>query len=179
MADILITGGTIVTMDPNRRVIDDGAIALEADRIVAVGPRKEVESNHKSDRVIDAAKNVILPGLIDGHGHAGHALVKTIGHGPTGMWGDIVDYVYAEGTDEEFWYADALLSSVDRLKNGTTCGVTYFGGGTMIMRTNKPVYADKHCDAVTQVGIREFIAVGPSNPPYPSCLLYTSPSPRD
>tara|TARA_Y100000590_G_scaffold273556_1_gene307158 strand:+ start:7790 stop:9232 length:1443 start_codon:yes stop_codon:yes gene_type:complete len=167
MADILITGGTIVTMDPNRRVIDDGAIALEADRIVAVGSREEVESNHKSDRVIDAAKNVILPGLIDGHGHAGHALVKTIGHGPTGMWGDIVDYVYAEGTDEEFWYADALLSSVDRLKNGTTCGVTYFGGGTMIMRTNKPVYADKHCDAVTQVGIREFIAVGPSNPPYP------------
>ena len=66
MADILITGGTIITMDPNRRVIDDGAIALEADRIVAVGPREEVESNYKSDRVIDAAKNVILPGLIDG-----------------------------------------------------------------------------------------------------------------
>ena len=41
MADTLITGGTIVTMDPNRRVIDDGAIALEADRIVAVGPRKD------------------------------------------------------------------------------------------------------------------------------------------
>ena len=37
MADILITGGIVVTMDPTRRVIDDGAVAIKADRIVAVG----------------------------------------------------------------------------------------------------------------------------------------------
>ena len=38
MADILIHNGTVVTMDPQRRVIDDGAVVIANDRIVAVGP---------------------------------------------------------------------------------------------------------------------------------------------
>ena len=37
MADIIITNGIVVTMDPQRRVIEDGAVAIEKDRIVAVG----------------------------------------------------------------------------------------------------------------------------------------------
>ena len=38
----------------------------------------------------------------------------------------------------------------------------------MVMRADDPVYADRHCEAVGQIlGIREFLAVGPSNPPYP------------
>ena len=167
MADILITVGAVITMDPQRRVIGDGAVAIEADRIVAVGPRQEVEDAHSAGRVIQAQRKVIMPGLIDGHAHAGHALVKTIGHGAGATWSSTVDYIYAEGTDEEFWHAEALLASLDRLKNGTTCGVTYFGGGTMVMRVDEPVYADRHCEAVQQLGIREFLAVGPSNPPYP------------
>ena len=167
MADILITGGAVITMDPQRRVIEDGAVAIEADRIVAVGPRQEVEDAHSAGRVIQAQRKVIMPGLIDGHAHAGHALVKTIGHGAGATWSSTVDYIYAEGTDEEFWHAEALLASLDRLKNGTTCGVTYFGGGTMVMRVDEPVYATRHCEAVQQLGIREFLAVGPSNPPYP------------
>ena len=137
MADILITGGTVITMDPQRRVIEDGAVAIEADRIVAVGSRQEVEDAHSADRVIHAQRKVIMPGLIDAHGHAGHALVKTMGHGPGAMWSNTADYIYAEGTDEEFWHAEALLASLDRLKNGTTCGVTYFGGGTMVMRVDE------------------------------------------
>ena len=52
MADILITGGAVITMDPQRRVIEDGAVAIEADRIVAVGPRQEVENAHSAGRVI-------------------------------------------------------------------------------------------------------------------------------
>jgi 5-methylthioadenosine/S-adenosylhomocysteine deaminase len=39
LADILITNGIVVTMDPERRVIEDGAVAIEKDRIVAVGTR--------------------------------------------------------------------------------------------------------------------------------------------
>ena len=128
-------------MDPQRRVIGDGAVAIEADRIVAVGPRQEVEDAHSADRVIHAQRKVIMPGLIDAHGHAGHALVKTMGHGAGAMWSNTADYIYAEGTDEEFWHAEALLASLDRLKNGTTCGVTYFGGGTMVMRVDDSVYA--------------------------------------
>jgi hypothetical protein len=42
--DLLVLGGTIVTMDQTRRVIDDGGIAVSKGRIVAIGPRAEIES---------------------------------------------------------------------------------------------------------------------------------------
>ena len=114
MADILITGATIITMDPSRRVIEDGAIAIEGDRIAAVGPRAEIESQHPaptSNRC--TAKMVCLPGLIDVHGHAGHALVKTMDHDSFGRWRETVELIYAEGTDEEFWYAEASLAALE------------------------------------------------------------------
>ena len=44
MADILISGGLVGTQDAERRVFADGAVAIEGNRIVAVGPRKEVEA---------------------------------------------------------------------------------------------------------------------------------------
>ena len=42
MADIIITNGIVVTMDPQRRVIENGAVAIEKDRIVAVGTTDEI-----------------------------------------------------------------------------------------------------------------------------------------
>ena len=45
MADILITGGVVITMDPERRVIEDGAVAIDGSRIVAVGPSAEVRAS--------------------------------------------------------------------------------------------------------------------------------------
>ena len=167
MADILITGGTIITMDPERRVIDDGAVAVEGDRIVAVGTRTEVEAQYSAARTIDAQRKVVMPGLIDAHGHAGHGLAKTLGGGYSSVWAQTTDRIYAEGTTEEFWYAEALLTSLERLKFGVTCGLTFLGGGTMVMRSDDSASGDRHCEAVESIGIREFFVVGPSNPPYP------------
>ena len=98
MADVLITGGTIITMDPLRSVIADGAVAIEADRIIAVGSSEEVVKSHSATTVIDARQKVVLPGLIDTHGHAGHGLVKTLGGGYSNVWARSADKIYAEFT---------------------------------------------------------------------------------
>ena len=149
MADMLITGATVITMDPERRVIEDGAIAIDGDRIAAVGSRAEIEAAHSAPSVIDARRMVCLPGLVDVHGHAGHALVKTMDHDSFTRWRETVELIYAEGVDEEFWYAEASLAALERLKFGTTTGLSYFGGGRMLIRTDDPVYADRHCEAVS------------------------------
>ena len=167
MSDLFISGGYVVTMDPQRRVIEDGAVAVKGALIEEVGPRTEIESRHKDKQLIKAEGKVVLPGLIDGHGHAGHSLVKTLGAGRTGAWAETVDKIYAESTDEQFWYADALLTSLERIKFGVTTGVSFFGGGTMVVRSDEPLYGDIHCGAIKEMGVREFLAVGPSNPPYP------------
>ena len=46
--DLLVLGGTIVTMDQTRRIIDDGGIAVSKGRIVAIGPRAEIEGRYSS-----------------------------------------------------------------------------------------------------------------------------------
>jgi 5-methylthioadenosine/S-adenosylhomocysteine deaminase len=165
--DLMIINGTLITMDGERRVIEDGALAITGDRIVDVGITRDLQSKYQPKRTINAKNKVVMPGLVDGHGHSGHTLVKTMGMGRPQGWWEACERIYAEGSDEEFWRADALLAALERLKFGVTCGITYFGGGDSVMRTDDPKYGDLHLAAVEKVGIREFLAVGPRRPPFP------------
>ena len=167
MADILITHGNLITMNPKREVIEKGAIAIQGNRIIDIGNTADLTAKHRAPKVIDASRMVVMPGLIDGHAHAGHGLVKTMCGEDWGTWGKTVESIYSEGTTEEFWYAEALLSALERLKCGTTCGITLLGGGPTMMRTDDPIFGDRHCEAVTQVGTRSFVAVGSCRPPFP------------
>jgi 5-methylthioadenosine/S-adenosylhomocysteine deaminase len=165
--DILIAGGTVITVDPQRRVIDDGAVAIVGDRIVDVGRTADVSARYAAKRTIDARRKAVLPGLIDCHAHAGHGLLKTIGGGDADAWMDACRVVYTVGSDEHFWYAEARLAALERIRCGTTTGVCLFGGGDSIMRVDDPAYAERHCAAIAEAGTRSFLAVGPSRPPGP------------
>jgi len=165
--DILISGGTVITVDPQRRVIDDGAVAIRGNRIVDVGPTADVSPRYTPKRTIDARRKAVLPGLIDCHAHAGHGLLKTIGGGDADAWMDACRVVYTVGSDEHFWYAEARLAALERIRCGTTTGVCLFGGGDSIMRVDDPAYAERHCSAIAEAGTRSFLAVGPSRPPAP------------
>ncbi len=167
MIDLLITHGVVITMNPSRQVIEDGAVAIQGDRIVAVGASEELSAQYSARRTIDAYRHVVMPGLIDSHGHAGHSLVKTMGAGDSGRWYEACEAIYTTGSTTAFWYADAQLAAIERLKSGTTCGVSFLGGADNTLRTDHPEFADQHCRAVEQVGIRAFLAVGPGRPPFP------------
>jgi 5-methylthioadenosine/S-adenosylhomocysteine deaminase len=172
MADVLIANGTVITMDKDRRVLDGGAVAIEGARIVAVGDTETLRQTHRAARVIDATRKAVMPGLIDGHAHAGHGLVKTLGGGRGDLWYKACERIYTVGSTAEFWRAEALLSAVERLKCGTTCGVSYLGGGDDIMRTDDPIYGEGHCQAVQAVGIRSFLGVGVCRPPFPRTFAH-------
>ncbi|MFZ4285101.1 amidohydrolase family protein [Variovorax sp. HJSM1_2] len=167
MIDLLITHGTVITVDGARRVIEDGAVAVQGDRIVAVGDTAELQARYRATKTLNAFRKAVLPGLIDGHAHAGHGLLKTMGGGDSGAWMDACQSIYTVGSDEEFWYAEAKLAALERLKCGTTTGVCLFGGGDSIMRVDDPRYATRHCDAISETGTRSVLAVGPSRPPAP------------
>ena len=127
MVDTLITRGTVITMDPERRVIKDGAVAVENTRILAVGKSRELESSYAAGRVIDASGKIVMPGLFDGHSHAGHGLIKSLGiH--SDLWYQACEEVYARGSTETFWEADALLTALERLRFGVTSSITFMGG---------------------------------------------------
>ncbi len=171
MAETLITGTTVITMDPQRRVLENAAIAVVDGRIAAVGPSDAIAAQYPAARRIDGRRKLVMPGLIDGHAHAGHALVKTVGSGQTDAWFKAVQKIYSVGSDEEFWRAEAMLAAVERLKCGTTTGISLMGGGHDVHRTDDPIFGDLHCQATEKVGIRTFLAVGPNRGPFP--LKYT------
>jgi 5-methylthioadenosine/S-adenosylhomocysteine deaminase len=167
MADIIITNGIVVTMDPQRRVIENGAVAIERDRIVAVGTTEEVLAAHQTATMIDASRKIVMPGLIDGHAHAGHGLIKTMGGGDSDAWYKACHEAYTVASTPEFWRAEARLAALERLRFGVTTGVSLLGGGDTILRTDEPIYGDAHCEGVREVGTRSVVAVGPTRPPHP------------
>ncbi|WP_226893605.1 amidohydrolase family protein [Nisaea sediminum] len=164
MQNFLIEGGTVVTMDGERRVIDRGAVHVQNGRIAAVG-----ESGMRADGAerINATGMLVLPGLIDAHAHAGHALVKTLASDDGQGWFDACRHLYTRGSDAEFWRADAALFALERIRAGVTTGVSMLGGGDSISRTDDPRHADAHCGAIGEAGTRAVVAVGCNRPPFP------------
>jgi cytosine/adenosine deaminase-related metal-dependent hydrolase len=165
MHDILITGGLVVTMNIERQVIENGAVAITGNRITAVGHAGTVAGQAKT--TIDAQGKAVLPGLIDGHAHAGHGLIKTMGGGDSNAWSRACEIVYTVGSTPDFWRAEAALAALERLSFGVTCGVSLLGGGDSIMRSDDPAHGVGHAEGVAQVGIRAIMAVGPTRPPHP------------
>jgi len=76
MTDLIVTGGRVVTQNPDREVIEDGAVAVEDDEIIAVGPTDSVESDYDADRIVDASGKVVMPGLVNPHTHVSDILLR-------------------------------------------------------------------------------------------------------
>lgn len=78
--DTLLRCGTLVTMDPGRRIIEDAAVAIRDGVIVDVGPAQSViDGNPQATNTIDASDKVVIPGLINSHTHACMLFQRTIG----------------------------------------------------------------------------------------------------
>ena len=168
MIDILIRHATVVTVDSKRRVLEDGAIAIKADRIVAVGADSAVCAVHgDAAQIIDGRHMTAIPGLIDCHAHAGHGLVRSLGAGDGNAWFNACAEIYARGSTVDFWRSEARLALLERLKAGVTTSLTLLGGGADVYRTDDPVYGDAHCESTRESGLRTILAVGPGQPPFP------------
>ncbi len=78
MADIYIRGGTLLTMrGEGLGVVEDGALAVEGQNIVAVGRTHELDKSYRnSKRVIEAKGKAVLPGFVDVHIHTGHTIIR-------------------------------------------------------------------------------------------------------
>ena len=83
---VMITGTTVITVDPGRRILSDAALVVRGERIVDVGPTELVEPRHTDvERRIDGRGKVVLPGFVSVHNHLGYAVFRgraeDIGHG--------------------------------------------------------------------------------------------------
>src|SRR5207245_4571194 len=73
---MLFTNTTIITMSPSRDIITNGAIAIDGNRIVAVGKTEALQRQYHDDEVINLQGKLVIPGLIDTHVHLAQALIR-------------------------------------------------------------------------------------------------------
>ena len=69
-------GGTLVTMDPERRIIHDGVLHIQDGKISAIGPIQDFPEHLIQDEVLDTTGKLVLPGLINSHTHADCILLR-------------------------------------------------------------------------------------------------------
>ncbi|MEJ5083269.1 MULTISPECIES: amidohydrolase family protein [unclassified Ochrobactrum] len=167
MVGLLLLHGTIITVDPKRRIIENGGIAIEKDRIVDIGTAEEIQPMHTGKKIIDCTGKLIIPGLIDAHGHAGHALIRSIGADTNALWMRIVTPTYYHYVTRDYWYADGLVSGLEKLCAGVTTSASII---TSMPRSDDPVFAINHARAYSELGLREIICVGPAGLPWPQSV---------
>lgn len=142
--DLIIRGGTVVTMDASSRVIEDGAIAIRGQRIVAVGGTRDISSKYRAARVINAAGKVVMPGLINTHTHVPMVLFRGIADDLVLMeW--LQKYIFpaeAKNVDEQFVRWGTRLGCLEMIRGGTTTYVDMY------------YYEDAIADETARAGMR-------------------------
>jgi 5-methylthioadenosine/S-adenosylhomocysteine deaminase len=152
--DILITNGTIVTMDARRSVSKNGAIGIEKGRIMAVGDTKRLRE-HGASKILDAKGKAVFPGLINTHTHLFQGLFKGLGDDvPLYEWFKRALAPYVPKLTEEDCHAAALLGCVEAIRSGNTCLLDF-----MYVHP-RPQLSDAVIKAMDQIGIRGIFARG-------------------
>jgi cytosine/adenosine deaminase-related metal-dependent hydrolase len=143
--DLLLRHGRILTLDPERRILVDGAIAIASGRIVAIGPDREVGEAHApaAARSRDLGGALVHPGLVDGHNHTNSRAARGLIPKDSTDWSP-VEIETLTGMTPELEYASAVLSSMEMVASGTT--IYADTGGSMFL--------DDTVRAIETVGMR-------------------------
>ena len=119
---LIVSGGTVVTMDGGGRVIPRGAVAIDGRDIVAVDTAEAVAAQFSASDVVDAAGAVIMPGLINTHTHAPMVLYRGLADDLALMdW--LQKYIFpaeAKTVSPEFVRAGTRLAALEMIQSGTT-----------------------------------------------------------
>jgi len=151
-ADLIVRNAYLVTVDPERRIFTNGAVAIANGRVLAVGTDTDIASEYQATRTIDAHGAVVHPGFVDTHIHLLYHLIRW-GPEDGADWDNSLPMHAQFGglVDEEGEHLAAKLSAWEMALNGTTC---------FLEAGNLPIYGGVAADAVEEVGIRGLMGKG-------------------
>ena len=120
--DLVVTNGTVVTMDAQRHVLENGAVAVRGDSIVAVGPSADIAAQYDAAKIVDARGAIVMPGLINGHAHAAMSLFRGVADDlALDDW--LKKYIFpaeARNVTEDFVMWGTRLGMLEMLRGGIT-----------------------------------------------------------
>lgn len=148
IADLIVKGDYVVTMEPDSTILNDGAVAIKDGVIIAVGPANEISRQYSSQQIIAGEHRIVMPGLINGHTHAAMTLLRGIAEDLALMdW--LNNYIFpaeVEFVDADFVRIGAELACWEMIRGGTTTFVDMY------------YFPDETAKVVERCGMRALIA---------------------
>ncbi len=129
--DLIVSGAWLLTMDAERKIIEDGALAIAGNRIAAVGRSSELRAAHPEAEVLHEPHGLIMPGLVNCHTHAAMACFRGLADDlPLMRW--LQEYIFPREAKmtAEIVRQSTLLSICEMIRSGTTsfCDMYLFAG---------------------------------------------------
>lgn len=146
--ETILAHGTVITMDEAYTLITDGAVAMDGDAIVALGPADEILRDYTAASVVDCHDCAIMPGLINSHTHVPMTLLRGLADDlRLDVW--LMGYmmpVEREFVTPEFVRIGTLLGCAEMIRSGvTTFADMYY-------------FEDAIAEATVQAGLRGVLA---------------------
>lgn len=141
-ASIIIKNGTILTMDKNNKVINNGVVIIKDNKIISVG-NEELLKIYSAKKIIDAKNGIIMPGMINTHNHL--PMIAFRGLGEEGIKNRLFAYFFpleGEKLNRDLIYKATVHGSIDMALSGVT---TY---------ADMYYHMDEMAKATKEVGIR-------------------------
>ena len=151
---LLIGNGRVLTRDPGRPYLPDGAVLIDGDQILAAGVCRELREQYPDAEWLDACGGVIMPGLINAHTHIYSGLARGLaikGNNPQnfleileGTWWNIDRHLSLDGTR-----ASAYATILECIRNGVT---TIFDHHASFFEISGSLFTIR--DAARELGMR-------------------------
>ncbi|MGL4735421.1 MAG: amidohydrolase family protein [Enterovibrio sp.] len=119
-ATLIVKNGTILTMDQNDSVINDGVVVVQNERILAVGGGELLERYH-AEKIIDAEQGIIMPGMINAHNHV--PMIAFRGLGEEGIRDRLFSYFFPlenEKLSRDLIYKATVHGAIEMALSGVT-----------------------------------------------------------
>ena len=146
--DLIVAGDHVVTMDAERTIIVDGAVAVDDGVIIAVGKASDIRGSYTARQTIDGGSRVVMPGLVNGHSHAAMTLLRGVADDLALMdW--LNNYIFpaeVQFVDAEFVRIGTELACWEMIRGGTTTFVDMY------------YYPDTIAEVVDACGMRALIS---------------------
>lgn len=162
--DLIVTGGTVLTMAQGAEPIPDGAVAVRSGEIVAVGPAAELLDLASTSEVLDAGGGLILPGFVNTHTHLAMTLLR----------GYANDLPLVEWLQQRIWPIEARLMTAENVGLGSRLAAAESLLAGVTCACDMYFHSDAVVGAAIEAGLRVVVPESVIDFPTPAC-----PTPQD
>lgn len=157
--DMLVLGGTVLTMEPGSKPIKNGAVAVADGRVAAVGPAEELLELAPSGEILNAGNCLILPGLVNTHSHLAMTLLRGIAD----------DLPLKQWLEEHIWPVEADHMNRESVRLGTELAAAEQLLAGVTTTTDMYFFGDEVSSVLAEAGMRAVVAESMIGFPTPRC----------